>query len=192
MSKLSPDENTLVECAIAGDADAFGELYLLHLDAIFRYIFFRVGEAAEAEDLTEQVFLKAWEALSSYQRRGNPFTSWLYRIAHNIVVDYHRRVRPVISVTLLNDDDLKSEQASALSQVIAYEESSSLAKAISQLPDDQQQVIILRFIEGLSHSEISRIMDKTEGACRMLQHRALTALDKLLRCTQETSQSPSV
>lgn len=180
MPDSSHHKVTLVEHAIAGDADAFGELYVLHLDAIYRYVYYRVGEASDAEDLTEQVFLNAWEALPGYKQRENPFTSWLYRIAHNAVVDYHRRQRPAVPMPSPERIDRPSEQPSSLEQVIEAEEAAALATAIAQLPKDQQQVIILRFIEGLKHAEVSRIMGKSEGACRIIQHRALAALNRLL------------
>jgi len=184
MLEFSHHEAALVERAIAGDADAFGELYLLHMDAIYRYVYFRVGDANDAEDLTEQVFLKAWEALPRYKQSGNPFTSWLYRIAHNVVVDHHRRRKPVVSMPPPGKGEWRSKEPTALEQVIEAEETAALAAAIAQLPEDQQQVIILRFIEGLSHAEVARIIGKSEGACRVIQHRALTALHRLLTRVQ--------
>ncbi len=89
-----PTESELVALAVRRDAAAFGQLYELHLDSIYRYIYYRVGNAAEAEDLTEQVFLKAWEHIAAYDQRGLPFAAWLYRVAHNLVVDYRRTRRP--------------------------------------------------------------------------------------------------
>ncbi len=179
MVDSSHGEAALVEHAIAGDTDAFGELYLLHLDAIYRYVYFRVGDVHDAEDLTEQVFLKAWEALPGYRHCGNRFSSWLYRIAHNIVID-HCRHRSQLSLPLADRGDEGSSQVAALDRVIEAEEAAALVKAVAQLPDDQQQVIILRFVEGLSHNEVAHIMDKSEGACRVMQHRTLAALNELL------------
>ena len=180
------NEKELVEFAIEGDFDSFAALYTCYLDAIYRYIYYRIGDSQDAEDLTEQVFLKAWEALPNYRPAGYSFINWLYRIAHNIVVDYHRRRR------LINTDILRSEtvqadrtQDSALESVILAEETTSLANAIGRLPDDYQQVIILRFIEGLGHMEIARILDKSEVACRGIQHRALAFLNKVLTGEQE-------
>jgi RNA polymerase sigma-70 factor (ECF subfamily) len=180
MPDSSCQEAALVERAIVGDADAFGELYLLHLDAIYRYIRYRVGDARDAEDLTEQVFLNAWKALSGYKRRRDPFASWLYRIAHNVVVDYHRRRKPVASMPPQEEVDREYQRPTPLEQVIGAEEAAALATAIAQLSEDQQQVIILRFIEGLKHAEIARIIGKSEGACRIIQYRALVALNQLL------------
>ena len=93
-----PTETELVALAVRRDAAAFGRLYQIHLDSIYRYIYYRVANATEAEDLTEQVFLKAWEHLAGYDQRGLPFASWLYRMAHNLVVDYHRTRRPTESL----------------------------------------------------------------------------------------------
>jgi len=177
------NQTVLVRRAIAGDADAFGQLYLDHLDAIYRYIYFRVGDAHEAEDLTEQVFLKAWEALPGYRQRGNPFASWIYRIAHNLVIDHHRQRKPVETMPSDDQPDQTSEPLASLEGVIAAEEVEALSRAIRQLPDEQQQVVILRFIEGLRHAEVARIIGKSEGACRMIEHRALIALYGLLSST---------
>jgi RNA polymerase sigma-70 factor (ECF subfamily) len=176
-------EAVLVKHAVTGAADAFGELYQLYLDSIYRYIYYRTGDTSDAEDLTEQVFLKAWEALPGYKRRGNPFTSWLYRIAHNIVIDHHRRQKTAVSMALTEEVDLVSEEPTSLEQVIKAEEAAALAAAIAQLPDEQQQVIVLRFIEGWKHAEVAHIIGKSEGACRIIQHRALTALNRLLSDT---------
>ncbi|HID65158.1 MAG TPA: sigma-70 family RNA polymerase sigma factor [Anaerolineae bacterium] len=184
MPDSSPHEAALVARAVAGDADAFGELYLLHIDAIYRYVYFRVGDASDAEDLTEQVFLKAWEALPGYRQRGNPFTSWLYRIAHNVVIDHHRRQKPVIPMPSPEKVDREGKHPPPLEQVIEAEEAAALAAAIVQLPEEQQQVIILRFVEGLNHAEVARIMNKSKGACRVIQHRALAALNRLLSGAQ--------
>jgi RNA polymerase sigma-70 factor (ECF subfamily) len=180
MPDSSHHESVLVKRAMAGAADAFGELYKLYLDAIYRYVYYRTKDAHDAEDLTEQVFLKAWEALPKYKRRGNPFTSWLYRIAHNVVADYYRRKKPTIPMSPLEENEWASEQPTSLEQVIKAEEAAALAAAITQLPEEQQQVIVLRFIEGRKHAEVAHIIGKSEGACRVIQHRALVALNQLL------------
>ena len=180
MPETCCDEATLVARVVDGDADAFGELYLLHMDAIYRYIYYRVGDAGDAEDLTEQVFLKAWEALPAYRLRGKPFVSWLYRIAHNAIVDRFRREKRTVPMAMSEHVDWEGNAASSLEQVIATEEASTLAGAIAQLPELQQQVIVLRFVEGLKHAEVARIIGRSRGACRVIQHRALAALNRLL------------
>ena len=175
------DEARLVKLAMAGDFDSYAALYTCHLDAIYRYIFYRNGDSEDAQDLTEQVFLKAWEALPNYRPVGCNFINWLYRIAHNIVVDYHRR-RKLIHFEGLREDALWTIQSheTTLDIVILKEEAAALAAGIAKLPEDYQQVIILRFIEGLGHAEIAQILDKSEVACRGIQHRALASLNKIL------------
>jgi RNA polymerase sigma-70 factor (ECF subfamily) len=180
VTEYREDEATLVQRAVAGDADAFGELYSLHMDAIYRYIYYRVEDADDADDLTEQVFLNAWEALPGYEQRKYPFTSWLYRIAHNVVVDYHRRHKPTTPLPPPETVDWAEEQPTSLERVIEAEETSALATAIARLSEEQQQVIILRFIQGLKYAEVALIVGKSESACRVIQHRALTALSRLL------------
>lgn len=184
-SGAAQKETVLVQQAQCGDSDAFGQIYLLHLDAIFRYVFFRIGNQEDAEDITEQVFLKAWESLPGYQDFGHPFTSWLYRIAHNLVVDYHRRERTVPAEEMDQTRGDGHEEPNLLQQVIANEEVDLLVAALSRLSEEQQQVIVLRFIEGLNHTEVARILNKSEGACRMIQNRALVALNAILAARQE-------
>lgn len=174
------DEKVLVKKAGNGDADAFGNIYMRHLDAIYRYVYFRVEDSRDAEDLTEQVFLKAWEALPDYRDVGYPFKSWLYRIAHNVVIDYHRRQKFTVPMPPIEEIGWLTESVSSLEQVIEAEEGKVLAKAISMLPAAQQEVIILRFIEGLSHDQIAPIIKKSSGACRIIQYRALSALQQIL------------
>ncbi len=175
------NEPRIVERAKAGDFDSFALLYSFHLDAIYRYIYYRTGEVEDAEDLTEQVFLKAWEALPNYRPVGRNFINWLYRIAHNHVVDFHRR-RSLVPMEALRDDLEPADpiQEDALDVIIRVEEKSRLAYAIQKLPEEHQQLIILRFIEGLAHADIARILEKSEGACRVMQHHALALLNKQL------------
>lgn len=177
-ARLNEDE--LVCRAVGGDAEAFGDLYLRYLDDIYRYVFYRVREEKKAEDLTERVFVSAWEAMEGYQPRGYPFSSWLYRIAHNAVVDYYRTDRDekhldAMTFTLA-DEALGPEEV-----LIKKREVSRLLQAVAQLSDETQHLIILRFVEGLSHAHVAQILGKSEGACRVIQHRALATLSEILR-----------
>lgn len=174
-------ESTLIRRAAAGDNAAFGEIYTRYLDAIYRFIYYRVGDNQDAEDLTETVFIKAWQALPDYKDMGLKFSSWLYRIAQNTIIDFHRK-RETDALSSLNtviDDELalSDDLQIPISQV---EDASALTQAITKLTGEQQQIITLRFIEGLSHAEVACIMDRSEGACRMLQNRALVALQQQL------------
>ena len=166
----------LVERAANGRFGAFGELYSIFLDQIYRYVFYQVKDRMAAEDLTEEIFLKAWGAISRCQQKGVPFSAWLYRIAHNHVIDYFRTRRqhvPLEDVTPVTDDNPEQEVEEKIMQ-------QELAEAISYLPPQQRQVIILKFIEGLDNKEIAQIMHKRQGAIRMMQMRALVALNQRL------------
>lgn len=185
MSNGSPlphpqDEDELILLALKGDGEAFGELYVRHLDAIYRYVYFKIGDPVEAEDLTEEVFVRAWEALPGYQKREARFTSWLYRIAHNLTIDYRRRKRPV---TLADQEEHPAwatvpspEEIVERGQLIR-----ALAAAVTQLNDEEQQVLILRYVEGLPHEEVAEIIGKSNEASRIIQHRALGKLNGLMK-----------
>jgi RNA polymerase sigma-70 factor (ECF subfamily) len=173
-----PTEGELVQRAINRDAEAFGELYQQHLKPIYRYIFYKVGNATEAEDLTEQTFLKAWEAIGRFREQGVPFSAWLFRMAHNLVIDYHRTRHEAAPLDDIIDAEARQpgpDEAAAIRLDIE-----TLQKAIARLTPEQQQVIILRFIQGLDHRDVAAIMGKNEGAVRGLQHRALAALHLLV------------
>jgi len=167
----------LVEQAKRGDAEAFGKLYEIHVDEVYRYLYHRVGRLEDVEDLTSQVFLKAWQGIRKYRSQGIPFTAWLFRIAHNTVVDYYRSKKREVSLTELDADAGALDGAQQLEQEM---ERSQVRKAILQLREDQQKVIVLRFITGMSCSEVATIMGKREGTIRVMQHRALSALRSIL------------
>jgi len=186
MVAVTGNEGRLIERATAGDHDSFASLYTDYLDAIYRYVYYRTGDAQDAEDLTEQVFIKAWKALPNYKQAGVCFGNWLYRIAHNSIVDYHRRRKLINSDSFEQDGGFQDlAQEDALDTIISAENSALLARAIARLPEEYQQIIILRFIEGLGHAEIAVIMEKSEVACRGLQHRALASLNKLISVQKE-------
>jgi len=186
MVSLPDNEVRLIERARGGDFESFSALYSCYLDAIYRYIYYRTGNAQDAEDITEGVFLKAWEALPHYKQMGCSFIQWLYRIAHNNIVDYHRHLKVADHEPLEPDAILVDmEQKDALDGVISSEEAASLAGAIATLPEEYQQFITLRFIEGMSHAEIALITGKSEVACRGMQHRALTSLNRMLSVMKE-------
>jgi len=179
----SPDDSNVVELVdrvvAARDARAFGELYDLFVERVYLYLYFRTGSHPEAEDLTEQVFLKAWEAIGRYRWQGRPFLAWLYRLAHNAHIDHVRSQRPTTSLT--NDQrplELASNSASVeLGRALDAE---VIAGALAQLTIEQQQVIVMKFIEGLDNEQIAQCMDKREGAIRALQMRALMSMRRVL------------
>jgi len=171
-------EGSLVRRAQQGEPEAFEQLYEAHFDKVYRYIMLRVGNQAEAEDLTQQVFLNALESLSKYRWRGLPFSSWLFRIAHNQVVDCMRR-RSKMRMLPLNEGGALSE-----SNPVALAEQNlklkQVAMACEQLSEGQREVISLRFAGGLSVAETARAMDRSEGAVKVLQHAALVKLRQIL------------
>ena len=174
-------ETVLVEEAQLGKGEAFDELYRRYSERIYRYIYPRVNNRNDAEDLTGQVFLKAWEGLPKYEQRSYPFTSWLYKIAHNVVIDHYRRSKPNIPISSLEQELISTDELSILETIEAEEEIDSLGTAISQLPDEQIKILDLRFYAGLNHAEIGKKINKSAGASRMIQHRALHTLNQLMR-----------
>lgn len=178
-SKKDPNEGALIQASIDGDGSAFETLYVRYMDAIYRYIFFRVGDELQAEDLTEETFVRAWEALPKYQHRKYPFSSWLYRIAHNLVIDHYRRKKPVpISNGLMRTYSNHNESLDHI--VDRKHEIQLLVKAVGQLNELEREIVLLRFVEGLSHKEIAAMVGKSQSSCRVTLHRALKALRSIL------------
>jgi len=172
----------LVSRAKEGDASAFEKLYHHYVVPIFRYIFFRVQSQKDAEDLTQTVFLKTWKALPNFQRRANPFSSWLYKIAKNTIIDYYKKKKEVILDKPIEDLKLiKDGKFSSLEIIEQKERAKIIHQAIMQLSEEQQEVITLKFIEGLSNKEIAQLMQKSEEAIRALQYRGLKALREKLK-----------
>lgn len=170
-------DDHLVRRAIAGDAEAFGLLYERYLPAIFRYAFVRLGNAAEAEDVTETTFLKVWESRKRFQPDRISFQSWLYRVAHNLLIDRYRTRRPETS---LDDIEIRDPAEAPEGALVAGDENRKLAHAMRRLKPEYQQVLGLRFVAGLSHAETADILHCSPGAARVLQHRALKAMREAL------------
>jgi RNA polymerase sigma-70 factor (ECF subfamily) len=167
----------LVERAIGRDRAAFGEIYRLYRPAIVRYIRHHVGSSLEAEDIAGRVFLKAWQAIDRYQDRGRPFSSWLYRLAHNQVVDHHRTRHP--SAPLL-DIGVFATPDTAFETVRRKHAAEEIHAALQTLTAEQRQVIWHKFSDGFDNPTIARLMNKKEGAVRALQMRGLMALRREL------------
>jgi RNA polymerase sigma-70 factor, ECF subfamily len=180
------EEQRLVARATRRDSAAFGVLYESHLDRVYRYIYYRVGSTAEVEDLAEQVFLKAWEAIDRYEPRGVPFVAWLYRLAHNLVIDHYRARRP----TLPLEDVGEAEEpgVNILDAVESQVDAEAVRQAVRKLSPEHQQLLVLRFVEGMSHAEVAQITGKSEGATRVVQYRALQSLAKAMQGERETSK----
>ena len=173
------DEQSLVQRAQQHDQEAFAQLYERYFDKIYRYVAFKIGNRVEAEDMTQQVFVNALHSISSYKWRGFPFSAWLFRIAHNQVVDYLRKRarQPAIS---LNEPLVASEgnPHNITEQKMNIEQ---LVLATRELTSAQQEVILLRFSGELPIAQVASIMGKSEGAVKALQHSAIVALRKTLK-----------
>jgi len=172
---LSESEEALIERA-KRDADAFGALYERYVDRIYNYIYYRTSDVHEAEDLTARVFYRALGRIEEYDQRGAPFAAWLYRIAHNLVANWYRDRGRRKYVRL---DDLVTLAEKGLGphhQAEQNEEAQALLKVIGRLPAERQQLLILKFVDGLSNADIAKIMNRSEGAIKSLYHRTLIAL----------------
>lgn len=171
------DEDACIEAAKV-NPHAFGELYERYVDRIYNYIFHRVGNVHDAEDLTSRTFFRALSHLHSYQNQGVPFSAWLYRIAHNLVANWHRdrRRRQVVALDELIISSLPHEHPEALAEF--QDKAQQLRAAIQRLDASRQELLVLKFSEGLSNAEIGHIMGRSEGAIKSLYHRTLLAIRK--------------
>jgi RNA polymerase sigma-70 factor, ECF subfamily len=173
------NERQLVLQAQAGNSEAFGQIYDAYMERIYRFVYFRVEDQQTAEDITSQVFLKAWSNLDRFSFNRTPYLAWLYTIAHNAVID-HYRTRKVTAA--LDDVQLSQQDHSEVveNEIDLSAEMKLVKEALQGLTDDQQKVLTLKFIEGMSNHEIARHLGKREGAIRALQMRGLQALSKQL------------
>jgi RNA polymerase sigma-70 factor, ECF subfamily len=179
------DEQQLVHLAQQGDQDAFACLYDSYIERIYRYVYFRVGEDEIAEDITSQVFLKSWEKLALFQIGPTPFIAWLYRIAHNTIIDYYRTRKTSISLDDAAQVDINHVDGTD-ERLDQQFESKQLHEALKQLTNEQQQVLTLKFIDGFSTRQIAKKLGKQQGAIRALQMRALQTLAKCPQFQQES------
>jgi RNA polymerase sigma-70 factor (ECF subfamily) len=176
----SVDEATLIEQAKT-DPEAFGLLYEQYIDRIYNYVYYRTGNHHDAEDLTAKVFFQAMNHIPRYVQRGAPFSSWLYRIAHNLVANWHRdrSRRKVVSLDRLAAVG-RQEDSGLFQKVVHGERRDAVRAAMRRLPADRQQLLILKFVERLSNAQIGQIMGRSEGAIKSLYHRTLVALRREL------------
>jgi RNA polymerase sigma-70 factor (ECF subfamily) len=173
---VDDNDEAILQLAIQGDPDAFGVLYERYVRRIYNYVYYRTGNHYDAEDLTARVFYRAIRSINNYQDRGLPLSAWLYRIAHNLVANWHRdrSRRPEIQLDDTMTFHLPIEHPETV--LLVSEEKERLMKIIRKLPSERQQLLILKFVEHLSNAEIGEIMGRTEGAVKSLYHRTLLAL----------------
>jgi len=173
------NEKQLVKNAVRGDSSAFGSLYDRYQPMIYRFVFVKVGRREDAEDITHQVFTAAWTNIRSYKDLGHPFSSWLYQIARNHVIDHYRARKNETSLEKM-DPEYFVMPATAQFDLTTKLEMEKVRAAIKILKPDYQDVIIMRFIEDLPLKEVAKALDRTEGAVKLMQHRAMKELKKLL------------
>lgn len=170
----------LVERAQAGEAEAFGKLYDQYSDTVYRYIYYRVGGKATAEDLTSETFLRALRRISTFTWQGRDFGAWLVTIARNLVADHFKSSRFRLEVTTGEMLDANEVERSPEDSVLESLSNAALLEAVRKLNPQQQECVTLRFLQGLSVAETARVMGKNEGAIKTLQYRAVRTLARLL------------
>lgn len=171
----------LVKKAKAGrEPEAFGQLYDEYVEQIFRYVYYKLGNFAEAQDITGQTFLKAFENIDSYEVRDVAFSSWLYRIAHNMVVDHFRRESRRESVSIDEQPPTPSDRGNPVEAVMADMESERLYRAMQKLTHNQREVLVLKFVDNLSNGQVAEIMGISVGAVKSTQKRGLLSLNRIL------------
>ncbi|WP_037602258.1 ECF subfamily RNA polymerase sigma factor, BldN family [Streptacidiphilus rugosus] len=179
----SPSANpmmTLVERAQDGDGEAFGQLYDHYADTVYRYIYYRVGGKATAEDLTSETFLRALRRIGTFTWQGRDFGAWLVTIARNLVADHFKSSRFRLEVTTGEMLDSNQVEPSPEDSVLERLSNAALLEAVRRLNPQQQECVTLRFLQGLSVAETARVMGKNEGAIKTLQYRAVRTLARLL------------
>jgi RNA polymerase sigma-70 factor (ECF subfamily) len=187
LANLTDDD--LAERAKAS-GDAFGVLYDRHLRRIYNYVYYRIGQKAEAEDLTERVFMQALENLPRYQNRGAPFSAWLFRIAHNLVANWHRDTGRHPSAPLDEAGEREDQRADPFGDALSSEEQRELREAVSRLPADRQMLLQMKFVEERSNLDIAQHMGRTEGAVKALLHRTLVTLRSDLAAKEGKKRVP--
>lgn len=172
------EERRIVLKAVERDQEAFAQLYDRHVVRIYRHIYYMVNDSNTAEDLTAQTFLKAWEAIDRYKERGAPIVAWLLRISHNLTVSYLRSKRDHSELDeAFLDQKMTRNPEEALEQA---SDEKSMREAVLKLRDEQRQVIMLRFVEEMDYREVADIIGKSVPAVRVIQHRALGNLRKIM------------
>ncbi len=173
------DDKDLIGRAAKGDREAFGALYERYVFRVFRHVYYLTGNSHTAEDLTAQTFLKALEAIHRYEMRGVPFVAWLLRIGYNLTVN-HKKVRNNGTAPLPEVVEVQGTQYSPEASCEAKADGERVWAGVRTLRGDQRQVIVMRFLDGLSYPDIAKVLDKSIGAVRVIQFRALSALRRRL------------
>jgi len=179
-------EKTILERAQGGDAEAFEKIYDSYVPKIFRFVFLKTGNRENAEDLTSETFFRFWKYIRKEKIEAKTAEPILYRIARNLIIDFYRKKEVAteeISEETLNC--LRDEKSDLISELISREEIREMTEMLQELKDEYQEIIILRDVEGFEIGEIAEITGKTKGSVRVLSHRALKALEKVMKMKRE-------
>lgn len=171
-------EEILVQKAINRDRDAFAILYDLHVDRIYRQVYYLLPDKGDAEDITQDAFIKAWNAIDRYKKTGVPFVAWLSAIARNLVIDHFRSRKRLVPLEAKHDKSTREGDPIVTTQTSL--DHAYLKDAIRQLKGLKQKVVLMRFIDDMSYEEIARVCNKSEGAIRVIQFRALKDLKRII------------
>ena len=184
MDAMLPDDNEvdLINRART-DPEAFGQLYERYVERIYNYIYFRVGNVKDAEDLTAKVFMKALNAIGGYRHMGLPFSAWLYRIAHNQVANFHRDHSHITEIPIDQLELPALSQKMTMPEINALhdQEAACLLRLVQDLPDDKRELVLLKVVHDLSNQEIGAILNRSESAIKSLYHRTLLELRESMR-----------
>ena len=172
-------EDLLIQRAIRRDGAAFAALYDMHMDRVYNHIYYRVPSQADAEDIAQDVFLKVWKAISKYRRTGAPFVAWLIAIARNLIADYYKKRKKLVSLEEMEASGGSVETSTAKMAETGLDQK-EIREVIFRLKGDKKKVILMHFIDGFSYEEIAKLLHKSEGAVRVIQYRALNDLRRMV------------
>ncbi|MCS7010227.1 MAG: sigma-70 family RNA polymerase sigma factor [Anaerolineales bacterium] len=182
------EEDAVLQRALQGDKEAFGWLYERYVERIYNYVYYRVGNPHDAEDITARVFYRAMHHIHHYTQRGVPFSAWLYRIAHNLIANWHRDRARHPEISLSDVPTLHYKGTAPEASIVQDQEKEALFQIIRRLSPERQHLLVLKFVEHLSNAEIGAIMGRSEGAIKSLYHRTLLALRQELEKIEKESE----
>jgi RNA polymerase sigma-70 factor, ECF subfamily len=178
---VNDTEDKLVQQAVKRDRAAFTALYDLYVTKVYQHVYYKVSNRADTEDITQEAFIRAWKAIDKYKKTGVPFIAWLNTIAGHLVIDHYRKKRNTVNIDDVADEIPDNQSPDPESMAEANFNRAQVKEAVLKLKGDKQKVILMHFIDDLSYEETARALHKSEGAIRVIQHRALGDLKRLLK-----------
>lgn len=174
-------EDYLVQQAVKRDRTAFGSLYDCCVDRVYRHVYYRVSNQADAEDITQEVFARAWKAIDKYKKTGAPFITWLITIASHLIADHYRSRQKMTKIDEIYKNNPYNQMINPEEQAEVSFNNTRIKEAVLKLKGDKQRVILMHFIDGFSYEELAKALNKSENAVRVIQYRALADLKRLLK-----------